>query len=823
MTYIDWEAVEAMFQAALDLPASERADLLADGCADLPHVRAQVESLLEAHDASTRFLVAVDIAEGAPEPLQVPAVGMQVGAYRLVRELGHGGMGIVFLAARADGDFDHDVAIKVTRSPVSDPLVARRFQRERQALASLHHPHIVTLLDGGSLATGHAYLVMEYVDGSRVTDWVRDRSASLEQRLRVFRQVCSAVVVAHQHGIVHRDIKPANILVSADGVPKVLDFGIATLLSVEGEPDVTREGWGRGPLTPDYASPEQLRGLPATTAADVYSLGVLLHELLTGVRPYDTTGKSADQVLAQVLGGPVSRASASVVADAVPYPATRLRGDLDAIVQKALRADPAERYSSAESLADDVARFLGGKTVSAREPSLGDVLRKFSAHHRGAVVAAVLAVLGITAALALALWQRQQAVQQRVRAEARFEDVQSLANTLIVTIHDAVARLDGSTEARKLIVSEALGYLNTLATDSRETRLQLDLAKGYTQIARAQGHAQGPNLGDYAGAHASLMRATGLLQGLLSSPLWREAGLEMVQTLRLRSDVERSLGRRPESQHTARLALTHAEALLARTSDDDQMRRTVASAHFNVAMSMARSPAAAAHWEAAGALFEALLAAAPRDQDRMRNVALVDKYYGAHLIGSGRTADGVSRYARALELDQQRLATQPANRQAQFDVAIDLANVGAGLALAGRHNEAFPYYERSLAMREAILSADPANRTARLVLIRVLANAARVADLAGLTPRVRAYLARARAVAAADATLLADQQYQKDLAILLRLEARQAHADGQSARACQHLARAVTLEARTPAGDERDASDQAWAGATARLIGPCPG
>ncbi len=810
-----------MFQAAIDLPPTERETFLDRQCAGAADVRAQVQSLLVAHEASTGFLAPLGASEHIAAPVEGPSVGTRIGPHTLVREIGRGGMGTVYLAARADGDFDHDVAIKVTSRPVSDPLVARRFQLERQVLASLHHPHIVTLIDGGTTATGHAYLVMEYVEGSRITDWLRERSASLEERLRLFRQVCSAVHAAHQHGIVHRDVKPANILITDRGVPKVLDFGIAKLLASEADAGATLDGWGHGPLTPDYASPEQLRGLPVTTAGDVYSLGVLLYEMLAGIRPYETAGKTVDQVLDQVLHGASRRVSAAVAPDVVPYPLSRLRGDLDAIVQKAMHVDPAQRYASAEELSDDVARFLGGKPVVAREPSLGYVLRKLAAQHRAAVVVAVLAVTGIAVALGVALWQRQQAMEQRARAEARFDDVRQLANALIFKVHDAVARLDGSTEARKLIVSEAIGYLDTLAANGGDASLQLDLAKGYKQVAHAQGDAQVANLGDYPGAHASLLRAIGILEPLQSSALWRDAGLELVHALRVRAGVEQSLGRRADAQQTARAALAKAETLLARAPGDQEVRRTVASAHFNVAMSLRHGPQALAHWEEAGRLFEALWKEAPRDPSHMRNVALVDKYYGALLLDAGRVDEAVSRYRRALDLDEQRLAVNPSSRQVQFDVAIDLANVATGLARTKRLEEALTYYDRSLAMREEMLRADPKNRTARLVLIRALANTARAGAAAEYSRRVRAYLDRAYAVAAEDPSLAGDRNHQRDLVTILTLEARLAHESGDRARACSFHTRARSLGDKAYPEADRLAADQAWFAATARVIGDC--
>ncbi len=822
MSETDWARVDALFQAALEIPPSERAAWIEAACAGHPALRAELASLLEAHESSHDFLEPPATAPPpASEAVGPPAlgVGARIGAYRLVRELGHGGMGSVYLGTRADGSFAHEVAVKVTRAALSDPEVARRVQVERQVLASLHHPHIVTLIDGGTTDAGQAYLVMEHVDGERITDWLQAREATLERRLRMFRQVCSAVHAAHQHGIVHRDLKPANILVTPDGVPKVLDFGIAKLLDADPGGDPTLTALGRGPLTPDYASPEQLRGLPVTTAGDIYSLGVLLFEILAGRRPYETTGVTLDVLLERVLHGPTRRVSAAVT-DRVPFPATRLRGDLDAIVQKAMHVDPAERYGSAEELSDDVARFLGGAPVVAREPTVWYVLRKAAARHRAVVAAVVVGAIGVAVAMGLALWQRQVALEARGRAEARFDDVRQLANAMVFRVHDAVARVPGTTEARRLIVSEALGYLDRLAQEGGDPSLQLDLARGYKQVARALGDPTVANLGDYQAARVQLTRALEMLRPLRESAVWRDASLEAVHTLRLLASVEGALGRHDESRAAADRALDEARALAARSPDDEELRRTLASAHFNAAT--ARPDAEAVpHWEEASRLFEGLWKARPHDRDRMRNVALVDKYYGRILIDQGRLEDGLGRYRRALELDERRLAAEPDSRQAQFDVAIDLANMGAGLLRAGQPVEAFAFYDRSVVQRERMLATDPKDRSMRLALVRSLARVAQSHVQQGSMATARGYVARAHAAAAADEGLQADRQYHYDLARLLGVEARLALREGDRARACARQARSRALLATVEEMATRSASDRAWFEETARLVGSC--
>src|SRR3990172_3227388 len=272
-----------LFADAVELAPSERASFLSDRCGGRPDLQAEIESLLAAHDGSPRFLH-LDADSGATEgdPLAFPDErGRTVGQFRLLEKIGEGGMAVVYRAERVDGEFAQRVAVKLIDLPLRDAAALRRFRAERQILATLHHPNIVTLLDAG-MTDGQAYLVMELVDGATVTNHCIERSLALPGRLQLFRDVCAAVHEAHQRGVVHRDLKPANILVTPDGVPKILDFGVAKLLDTPGrESEPTMTGVPRL-LTPNYASPEQVRGLPVTTVSDIYALGVLLYELLAG-------------------------------------------------------------------------------------------------------------------------------------------------------------------------------------------------------------------------------------------------------------------------------------------------------------------------------------------------------------------------------------------------------------------------------------------------------------------------------------------------------------------------------------------------------------
>jgi serine/threonine protein kinase/tetratricopeptide (TPR) repeat protein len=421
-----WQRLEALFHAALPLPADARAALLDRECREEPALRAEVERLLAAHERAEGFIEAPAVTLAGMER-EEPVVGRRIGAYRVVRELGRGGMGAVYLAERADGGFNQRVAIKLIKRGMDTDHVLARFRAERQILASLGHPNIARLLDGGSTPDGRPYLAMEYIDGQSIDDFADARSLSVADRLRLFLQVCEAVSYAHDQGVIHRDIKPLNILVTPTGVPKLLDFGIAKVL-LDAVDDVTSTVTGLRLLTPEYASPEQVEGRHATAASDVYSLGVVLYELLTGRSPYRFPSRAPQDVAATVCTTDPERPSSAVTRDpdAPEAPARNrrrepgdhasragavtarqlsrlLRGDLDTIILAALRKEPARRYSSVAAFADDLRRHLDGRPVLARTEGVRYRVGKFVRRNRAAVAVAGLAVVSVTVLVAVGL------------------------------------------------------------------------------------------------------------------------------------------------------------------------------------------------------------------------------------------------------------------------------------------------------------------------------------------------------------------------------------------------------------------------------------
>ena len=412
------------FEALVEIDGAQRAAWL-DAHVPDPEERETLRRWL-ALDGASGFLdtPAAQRADNlrAAEIASEGLIGQQVGAFVVTRALGAGGMAAVFLGRRVGADFEQAVAIKLLRRGLYSPIEQRLFQRERRVLATLDHPHIARLIDGGISAAGIPYLVMEYVDGLPITQYAAERALDVPQRLRLFLDVCRAVEAAHRNLVVHRDLKPSNILVTADGAAKLLDFGIAKLID-DGEAAAEATATV-GVFTPQYAAPEQISGGAITTATDVYGLGVLLHELLLGVRPDGNPTRRpsarAGELAAGTAAGTSPGAAAPVDGRERPLAPARLRkllrGDLDNIVLKALDEEPGRRYASAGALADDIERHLAGRPVSAHPPSGAYRLRKFMARHRAGVAVAAVVALAIGAALAAALWQARIATHEARRA-----------------------------------------------------------------------------------------------------------------------------------------------------------------------------------------------------------------------------------------------------------------------------------------------------------------------------------------------------------------------------------------------------------------------
>ncbi len=473
---MNWQHVQALFDEVLQQPLGERSAFLDRRCGGDAALFDEVASLVRAHETPGPFdrmaeSLGAALAEVLPRDPGEGAGG-QVGPYKLVREIGQGGMGTVYLAERADGAFEQRVALKVVRG-ISGSALRRRFLRERQILARLEHPHIARLLDGGMTAEGQPFFAMEMVEGVPIDGYCAARELDVDARLLLFLDVCEAVRYAHQNLIVHRDLKPSNILVTQDGQVKLLDFGIARLLESDGD-DATQTG--HHALTPRYASPEQLQGTPVTTVSDVYSLGVVLYELLTGKRPHDVSGLRPEAA-ARVVAERVPTLPSEAVRGNATQPPTlhrRLVGDLDTLVMKALAREPERRYPSAEALADDIRRHLAGFPIEARPDTLAYRTAKFARRHKGGLaVAALLVLVLVSFTTALALQQRRTAAE-RDRAQVEAAKARQVSDFLVgifQTSDPSAAR--GDTVTARHLLDAAAERLSTDLVEQPEVQAEM--------------------------------------------------------------------------------------------------------------------------------------------------------------------------------------------------------------------------------------------------------------------------------------------------------------------------------------------------------------
>ncbi|HTV03076.1 MAG TPA: serine/threonine-protein kinase, partial [Luteitalea sp.] len=482
MSAVDWGRLKTAFHTAIEIPSSDRPAYLDVACAGDPEMRRELDALLaDADEPDCPIERQADHMRSWLRAAVPP--GTRVGVYEIVRELGRGGMGTVLLARRADGQYHHDVALKMVRRTLSAPELETRFRRERQILASLAHANIARLLDGGVTAEGEPYLVMEYVDGEPLLAFAARQSLDARARVALVLRVCRAVGYAHSRLVVHRDIKPSNILVTADGEPKLVDFGLAKILD-----ETLADAQGHTltafrAFTPAYASPEQITGHEVSTATDVYALGVVLYELLTGAPPFDFAGSRITDILRVIETVDPARPSDALRSrdgGRPPIAPDQLAGDLDNIILTAIQRVPEQRYESVTALAADLERYLEGRPVLARTQTWRYRAGKFVRRHALAVAVSVLVTAALVATLVFALWQAGVARQERDRAAQRFNDVRRLANALLFDIGPRVERLPGATDARQALLGRAVDYLDSLAAESSDDlTLAAELAAAY--------------------------------------------------------------------------------------------------------------------------------------------------------------------------------------------------------------------------------------------------------------------------------------------------------------------------------------------------------
>ncbi|MGB9244478.1 MAG: serine/threonine-protein kinase [Candidatus Acidiferrales bacterium] len=708
-------------------------------------MRREIESLLAHHARAQSFMEtpALDVAAGSlcedeisSEIDEQPLIGRTISHYRLVAKLGSGGMGEVYQAVRDDGAYEKQVAVKLIRSDLGSGYFIARFKIERQIMARLDHPHIARILDAGTTEDRLPYVVMEYVDGLPIDEYCQKKRLGVPERLKLFQAVCLAVQYAHQNLVLHRDLKPGNILVTPQGEAKLLDFGIAKITN-------SGESSGLGPgespatalpmMTPEYASPEQVRNGPVTTATDIYSLGIILYKLLCGRVPFVSKDASRHDIARAVCETePAKPSSVARDREAPGTPiqqsqgrfefwkrgerssalANMLAGDLDNIVLKALRKEPERRYASAAQLSEDVRRYLEGLPVAAHKDTLGYRAGKFVRREKKIATAAVLLVLSLAGGMIASLWEARIARLERARAERRFNDVRTLADSLVFDVNDAIKDLPGSTAARELVVNKALTYLDGLAQEANgDLSLQRELASAYERVGEVQGSFDNSNLGNTAGALASFEKAAAIREGIATGEH------DSAESLGNVANVYEMLSRTLSGSGQYQDALGYAQKTLAIRQQLYAADRTpesqegLAGAYYVLGLShsaLGDLQDALSSLQKSVAMREAITNASPALYAEVRT-RLSGTYGEMSVVLSqlGEPAQAIVVARQGLEVMNALAAAHPDNRLYQEYAYEHTEVIGDYLETLGDHVQAESYYKKALAGFRATSSSDP--------------------------------------------------------------------------------------------------------------------
>jgi eukaryotic-like serine/threonine-protein kinase len=795
MTREEWQRVKEVLHEALELPRAGRTEFLDRVCNGNAEFRAEVESLLRSHEEAGGFIEepAGGLAAKAATVADSFGVGAQVGPYRIVQLIAEGGMGAVYQAVRVDDLYRKIVAIKVVRRGVFGEYALKQFDTERQILAHLDHPNIAKLLDGGTTPDGRPYFVMDFIAGTPVDEYCDARRLTIPERIQFFLTVCSAVHYAHQNLVIHRDLKPQNILVTEEGSVKLLDFGIAKLL----DPDALVPGPTLTTLqamTPEFASPEQLSGGIITTASDVYSLGVLLYRLLTGRRPYAIESRSIEELWEHVRNRPPRRPSTVIrTRDENLTPemvsaarATRpdrlerqLAGDLDNILLMALRKEPERRYNSVEQFAGDLRRHLASQPVTARPDTLRYRTGKFIRRNRTVVAAAVLIAITLVGGIAATSWQAHTANVQRARAERRFQELRGLARTVLFELHDAIAGLPGSTQARELLVTRAQQYLDGLANESADDdSLQRERAMAYQRIGDVLGLPTRPNLGRTNEALASYRKALEIEKGLAardpasstyladlaaiynsicqvqqSSGSFRESldacmHAERIQQARaaarpgdlaLRADLAATyqnmagayfnLGDWERSREQRARTLAEFQELHRKDPQNEVFLSELANAYHRMAALEEQTKeyaAARGNSQQAVTLYSEIAGRHPGDIRKLLGWTFAQQRLGSLLISLGDLPGALNAFQQVLPIREQLLALDVHDVRAQVNLANSHAAIGVVLLDMGKPAEARTHFEQQRRIAGELVTLDPVRVEHRYSLSEAYENLGRV-------------------------------------------------------------------------------------------------
>ena len=652
---------------------------------------------------------------------QSSVTGRRIGPYQIVREIGRGGMGAVYLAERADGIFDKQAALKLLKRGTDTDEILRRFGSERRILARLEHANIARLLDGGTTDDGLPYFVMDYVDGKPITKYADEHQLPVIERLKLFRVVCAAVSYAHQNLIIHRDIKPGNVLVTDKAEVKLLDFGIAKIVQEEGSEleEVTLTKLRI--LTPEYASPEQVKGEPVTTVSDVYALGVLLYELLTGSRPYKLKHRSADEITKAICDQEPERPSTSVtteseIIDGADKVRRQLRGDLDNIILKALRKEPQRRYISVDQFSEDIRRHLEGLPVRARKETPAYRASKFIQRHKLGVASAVLLLLAVLGGIAATLQQAQVARAQRVIAEERFNEVREMAHSVMFDYNDALLTVAGATAVRQRMVKDSLKYLDKLAQRAGDDRaLQREIASAYLKMGDVQGMPLYANLGDTPGAMESYRKSLVIRQKLAALDANKpDLQRELAESYMRVAILSQLLGDPIGAVEDQRIAIAIYEQLVLKEPANKLWRRELAQSYGRLGITLGATSIASLgdtkeslkYHRKSLAMYEALVAEEPTTLHR-GGAAIEYSYIAQLFCDSGNQNEGLDNYRKSLDLHLALAKENPTDAFLEREVAINYDNIATILTLIGDNAGALENTRQALPICISLVTADP--------------------------------------------------------------------------------------------------------------------
>jgi len=732
-----WEAVGDLFEQALSLPVGERTACIDRASGGDDDLRQEVISLLASHKAAPGGFVQDKIKNAVISFHETKFVeNRHIGPYRLIRELGRGGMGTVFLAERDDDQYKASVAIKLVRPGMDTEFILARFRRERQTLARLQHPNIARLLDGGTTGDGLPYIVMEYVDGHAITQYAQQQKLDITTRVVLFLSVCSAVDYAHRNFVIHRDLKPGNVLVDTQGVPKLLDFGICKLLRTDTLSAVSGDDTVPGMMTPNYASPEQIRGEAVTLLADVYSLGVLLYELLCEKCPRRFTSLTAEGI-ARGMENEIPLASAAVEDKVL---ARELSGDLDNILMRALETEPQRRYESAALFADDLRRYLMHEPVRARAQTWRYRAFKFVRRNQSKVTAAATLFVVLAGALAFSLREARM-------ANARLAQVRGLANKLVFDVHDAVHDLPGATHARQVIVQTAITYLDSVAAAVKgDAQAERELASAYRRLGDAQGNVVGANLGDPAGALVSYQKALALVENIVRrKPSDIAAQTERLVLYHRIGALQAYTGKMMDAVQTFQNGIRIGASLVV--SADNPFKSALADLYIescDAKRNMGDAQGSLVDASEALRLYREIQASGTATPPMLQSFATADAAVGMAESKLGRLQEALQHYREGTEQMEKLAASEPQNASLHRDLMLAYGHIAdvsgnPNLESLGDRGGALQAYRRAAEIGKELYDADPANAQAGIDYGIVLSRIATTMDNSDLRAKATAH------------------------------------------------------------------------------------